>query len=80
MYRCQKTKFKIAFKWVKSKDCNQKREMKQKVTIENRAHIHTHTHRQRERDRQRQRQREIVLVNFMSCLISVIVKGCWQSA
>ena len=48
--------------------------MKQKVTKENRAHIHTHTKRQRDRDRQR--QREIVLVNFMSCLISVIVKGC----
>ena len=54
MYRCQKTKFKIAFKWVKSKDCNQKREMKQKVTIENRAHIHTH----KETKRQRQRETE----------------------
>ena len=54
MYRCQKTKFKIAFKWVKSKDCNQKREMKQKVTIENRAHIHTH----KETKRQRQTETE----------------------
>ena len=54
MYRCQKTKFKIAFKWVKSKDCNQKREMKQKVTKENRAHIHTH----KETKRQRQTETE----------------------
>ena len=58
MYRCQKTKFKIAFKWVKSKDCNQKREMKQKVTIENRAHIHTHTHRQRERQTETETERD----------------------
>lgn len=53
MYRCQKTKFKIAFKWVKSKDCNQKREMKQKVTIENRAHIHTHKETKRQTETER---------------------------